>query len=152
MSHKWNLFLHRTEFILHKWNLFHTSRVYFNRQHNLFHTRVTRFCMRLSPYKWNLFLKVTKLISLRWKLFHQIRKQMKYFFHKNLSRLTLVHERLSNFLCLFLGRGRLRFQLIRFDYRFRKSPLYGDSPLFGVTTAVDSEGMIKVGDPVYVLR
>ena len=36
--------------------------------------------------------------------------------------------------------------------RFRKSPLYGDAPLFGVTTAVDSEGMIKVGDPVYVLR
>lgn len=35
---------------------------------------------------------------------------------------------------------------------FRKSPLYGNDPLFGVTTTVDHGGVINVGDPVYVLR
>ncbi|XP_052097835.1 mitochondrial amidoxime reducing component 2-like isoform X1 [Mytilus californianus] len=36
--------------------------------------------------------------------------------------------------------------------KFRKTKPYGDSPLFGVNTAIDREGIIKIGDPVYVLR
>jgi len=114
MSHKWNLFLQRTEFILHKWNLFHTSRVYFNRQHNLFHTRVTRFCMRLSPYKWNLFLKVTKLISLRWKLFHQIRKQMKYFFSQELISAHTCSRKTIKLSMLILGSWKIKISINSF--------------------------------------
>ncbi|VDI61903.1 Hypothetical predicted protein [Mytilus galloprovincialis] len=36
--------------------------------------------------------------------------------------------------------------------KFRKTKPYGDSPLFGINTAIDKEGIIKIGDPVYVLR
>ena len=42
--------------------------------------------------------------------------------------------------------------LFLFVPSLRCFPEYGTSPLFGVNATVDSEGLVRVGDPVYAIR